>query len=670
MATRRLWAGPRQADPEAGAEGNPDGSASTDPRISVVPAASVAETDQPDVASRQPIDPLPSAELPSSSVDAATRAAAASAEADKVAAQIDEQAPVRMLAGEEAAAADATAREAEATHEAALRSTAASEERAAAADDAAGAAKELAEGVHELKHQAENRAGAAAKAAERAQMRAHFAADARIDADNRAETAAAAQLEADARAAEAARADAFAEQLAQAAARERDAHAVALVAAENSAARLQTALAVAKARRERLAEVEAEHDRLQDLLRRERARAAEAEARAVEARAAEESAAALRQHEDAEREATLTVEQAAIETQQPPTAAEPTLLGTKAPVDDVQPCEQKTDDSPVPPPHLSLPRIGGRRKQSRWSRLKMAFGTALNPQRPLGRSAPPPRMTRPPTPSAPTTPLAPPAPIDVFAVLDPLWDEEPPAPPEAPYVDTDERHEHGPRPELVPEPAGSITAEEEPTRPAPTVSTPRQVEAPPTPVALPEPAQTDEPRQHPVMGAQDPPAVADPATGSVPSFVEYRQSEAWRWLIGAAFAVLSVLAVVAVFAAVGQPSGRRTAFALVATAAACLAWWALLNWAPMIVSISNGVLEVTHGDRATSVDLGTASDRLELSGEPGSRAWRAVVRRPEGGQLTIHARRVDTAEFTSIVQHYADGADLRPEPGTAHSENP
>ncbi len=640
-------------------------------------------------------------------MDAAAQAAAAHAEADKVVAQIDEQTATRMLAGEAAVTADATAREAHASHEAALQSTAALEERAAAADDAAQAAADLAEGAHELKREAESRAVAAAKAAERAQKRAHFAAEARIDAEHRVEIAAEARLKADARAAEAARSDAFAEQLAEAAARGRDAHAGALVAAENSAAELRESLSRAQSKRERLAELEAEHDRLQELLSRERARAAEAEARAAEARAAESenTAAALHQHGDAEPEATLEAE-------------ERTRLAVEARGDEVPPLEQQIDDSPAAAPNLFLRKIGGRRKYSRWLRLKAAFGIAPNPKRPLDKIAPPPGRTQRPSVDAPVRV----PPIDAFAVLDPLLDDEPPAPPEAPYVDTDEHLDRDLLPELPPEPAGPAIAEAEPVEPdvlddepfpgsaeepglgtdqdsnagaatptptgtesAPVVSTPRRTEPSAQPTALPEPHQTDKHATPGSTGTEEPPAARgaeragcsapreetgdDPGTGSVPSFVEYRQSEAWRWLIGAAFAVLSVLAVVVVFAAVARPSGRAFAFALVITAAAGLAWWAFLNWSPTIVSISNGILEVTHGDRATSVELCDAADRLELSGDPGSRSWRAVVQRPEGGQLTIRARQVKTAEFQSIVRHHADPGTHRSAPREAHADD-
>ena len=41
----------------------------------------------------------------------------------------------------------------------------------------------------------------------------------------------------------------------------------------------------------------------------------------------------------------------------------------------------------------------------------------------------------------------------------------------------------------------------------------------------------------------------------------------------------------------------------VALGLAMATWWALLNWTPEIVSISNGVLEVSRGADADSFDL-------------------------------------------------------------------
>lgn len=143
----------------------------------------------------------------------------------------------------------------------------------------------------------------------------------------------------------------------------------------------------------------------------------------------------------------------------------------------------------------------------------------------------------------------------------------------------------------------------------------------------------------------------------VPEFVEYRSSHAWRYLIAAAFVLLCVLAVVATLAALGRPSGRGFALALVLAAAAGLSWWALLNWAPRVVSIGNGFLMVARGDQATRIDLRTQADRIDLGSDPGSPSWRAVIRRPRGQRAVINAKQVEPAEFTRIVRHYIDQVD-------------
>jgi hypothetical protein len=81
-------------------------------------------------------------------------------------------------------------------------------------------------------------------------------------------------------------------------------------------------------------------------------------------------------------------------------------------------------------------------------------------------------------------------------------------------------------------------------------------------------------------------------------------------------------------------------------------WWALLNWAPPIVSVSNGLLELSRGSSSESWDLRDPDTEITFRGRPSSPRWRAVLRGENGKPVTISARHVDAAQFTEIVEHY------------------
>jgi hypothetical protein len=83
-----------------------------------------------------------------------------------------------------------------------------------------------------------------------------------------------------------------------------------------------------------------------------------------------------------------------------------------------------------------------------------------------------------------------------------------------------------------------------------------------------------------------------------------------------------------------------------------ISWWALLNWSPPIVSVSNGLLEISRGSRGASWDLRDPATEVTFRGRPSSRAWRAIVRGPNGKPATIAARNVDAAQFVELVEHY------------------
>jgi hypothetical protein len=158
-----------------------------------------------------------------------------------------------------------------------------------------------------------------------------------------------------------------------------------------------------------------------------------------------------------------------------------------------------------------------------------------------------------------------------------------------------------------------------------------QTAAPPRPMTSATPAQTTEP---------------------IPRFIEFRSTSLLRYVFGAFFVVFAVAAVIAIFRAVSPGDSSLAVAAAGLTALAMLSWWALLSWAPPVVSISDGTLEISRGTRTTSWDLRDPSTEITLRGRPSSRSWRAVLRDPAGRTAVITGRHVDPAQFVEVVEHY------------------
>ena len=175
--------------------------------------------------------------------------------------------------------------------------------------------------------------------------------------------------------------------------------------------------------------------------------------------------------------------------------------------------------------------------------------------------------------------------------------------------------------------------------PAPSPPAPAPSPAPaPEPIAVAAAALSD----GLAAGADDPPAW-------VPGYVEYHSGRLPRLVLGCLFVPTTVAAVVAVFwaASVGSTLGLVSAAAL--GGAALMLFRALLEWAPTVVSLSRGQLEVARGDRVVRVDLRSPSTRVVLGQDLRSPGWRTVVSRPGEQDLVIRRRHVRVRQFAEIV---------------------
>ena len=138
----------------------------------------------------------------------------------------------------------------------------------------------------------------------------------------------------------------------------------------------------------------------------------------------------------------------------------------------------------------------------------------------------------------------------------------------------------------------------------------------------------------------------------MPRFVEFRPGNVLAYVFGTLFTIFSVGAVLTILWAVSDGGSRSILGAAALTALAMISWWALLNWAPPIVSVSNGLLEVSRGTRTKSWDLRDPATEITFRGRPSSRSWRAVLRGEDGKPVSISARIVDAAQFVELVEHY------------------
>jgi hypothetical protein len=134
--------------------------------------------------------------------------------------------------------------------------------------------------------------------------------------------------------------------------------------------------------------------------------------------------------------------------------------------------------------------------------------------------------------------------------------------------------------------------------------------------------------------------------------VEFRPGNVGNYVFGALFIVFAAAAVIAIFWAVSEATGDAILGAAGLTSLAMVSWWALLSWSPPVVSVSDGLLELSRGSKVTGWDLRDPSTQITFRGRPSSHAWKAVVRGSGGKPVTLTSRHVDPAQFTELVQHY------------------
>lgn len=162
-----------------------------------------------------------------------------------------------------------------------------------------------------------------------------------------------------------------------------------------------------------------------------------------------------------------------------------------------------------------------------------------------------------------------------------------------------------------------------------------------------QPAAEEQAPRHAARREVQPRPTGEPE--ALPDYVEYRTTSLPQVALGVLFVGTVVAAVISLFwaASVGSGSGL-VATGVLALAAGAL-WWALLEWAPTVVSLSQGQLEVARGERTRRFDLRSTSTRVDLDPNPRSLRWRAIVSRPGEPPVVIRRQHVKAAQFCEIV---------------------
>ncbi len=167
----------------------------------------------------------------------------------------------------------------------------------------------------------------------------------------------------------------------------------------------------------------------------------------------------------------------------------------------------------------------------------------------------------------------------------------------------------------------------------------------------------------------DPQAAADAAEenapaaqvrrpGDVPAFVEYTPGSLRGYLLGGVFVVAAVTGVLTSFVAISESSTAALVVAAGCLALALVAWWALLSWRPVVVTVREGTLDITRGEHSETFDLTDPATVVEFRGRPGP-SWTALVRHANGPRTVLRPSHVKPRQFERIVRHHRAPAEQR-----------
>ena len=238
---------------------------------------------------------------------------------------------------------------------------------------------------------------------------------------------------------------------------------------------------------------------------------------------------------------------------------------------------------------------------------------------------------------------------------------------------TETETETEPDADLTPDRAAKPEPEPEPEpEPPPEVEPQQHAQPEPEPPAEPvqEASDKTDPEaeadrsttKRPAQPGSGPPVLEEEkqrARSDIPRFVEYSPTNVRGYLLGSVFLVSAVAGVLTAFVALSEDSTPALVIAGGCGVLALVSSWALISWKPTVVSIREGVLEITRGEHSDRFELEDPSTVVEFSGRPGSPAWTAMVKHSNGPRTILRSSHVKPRQFERIVRHHR----ARQEPG-------
>jgi hypothetical protein len=227
-----------------------------------------------------------------------------------------------------------------------------------------------------------------------------------------------------------------------------------------------------------------------------------------------------------------------------------------------------------------------------------------------------------------------------------------PAEPEAAEQEAEQEPVPEPEPEPEPAPESHLSVVAAPPEPEPEAEVEPEAEPEAEPPADAEPEPAPEP-----TAAEPEPEVEVERPSDIPRFVEYSPTHLRGYLLGAVFLVASVTGVLTLFVAVRDDSSAALVIAGGCMVLALVAWWALLGWKPTVVTIREGVLDITRGGHSEQFELTDPSTVVEFGGSPGSPRWTATIRNKNGPRTVLRSSHVKPRQFERIARHYRPRAE-------------
>ncbi|HNA99284.1 MAG TPA: hypothetical protein PLC19_07410 [Marmoricola sp.] len=256
---------------------------------------------------------------------------------------------------------------------------------------------------------------------------------------------------------------------------------------------------------------------------------------------------------------------------------------------------------------------------------------------------PPPEVTLPPEVKSPPSATADPKPVgDTFGV--PTFSGGRHAIPKPPESDSTSE----PRPNTT-DPFTDAPSRVTPA-PAHASVVPDPEEKPEQVAKAPEVAEPETPKAPAPMVTPKAPPVGE-GLQKAPEYVAYRQASTARSILVSGCVIAGVGVAGGIAWQVLTPGQRPLLVLMIACGLLLLCLIGLLVVRPGILSINDGLIEVSKGKQISHLDLNSTDLEVEANPDPEAKDW-SVRLRGSGKELSVDRSQVDVAEFLQILDYY------------------